>query len=156
VTIALQFNTPQGTFIFDQKALIKMLVYVAVVGVALIVGLAALVFGVLFFSHVVVSLFLEACTEADRSGWLMQVLFLWFVGQALYRAIRFVYRAARAFLAGYDPLLCDGGKHDAWIWVSGNTDPRSLDLQLHICAELERLTKGTIHEVASFPLSRGA
>jgi hypothetical protein len=98
VTIALQFNTPQGTFIFDQKALIKMLVYVAVVGVALLVGLAALIFGVLFFSHLVVSLFLEACAEADRSGWLMQVLLLWFVGQALYRASRFVYRAARAFL----------------------------------------------------------
>jgi hypothetical protein len=97
VAILVQIQNTEYTL--DQKAIVKLLLYGAVLTALAIIALAALVFVVSFAFHMVFSLLLTACVEADRAGWLTQTLLLLVVGFVLYRGFKFALRAARAFLA---------------------------------------------------------
>ncbi len=97
MAILVQIQNTQYTL--DQKAIMKLLLYVAVLTALVIIALAALVFVVSFFFHLAFSLLLQACIAADNAGVLTQVLLLLVVGFILYRAGKFAVRAVRAFLA---------------------------------------------------------
>jgi hypothetical protein len=96
--IFITLQTSNSGVTFDQKTLLKILIYVAVLVAVVIIALAALVFAVSFFFHLAFSLLLQACIAADHAGVLTQVLLLLVVGFLLYRAGNYGLRAARAFL----------------------------------------------------------
>jgi hypothetical protein len=91
--ISVQFG------IFDQKTLIKMVVYIAILVAGLIIGFAALALAVSFTVHLGLNLLFQAFAEVDHAGLLMQMLLLWFIWSVLRSGFKFVIRAVRSFRA---------------------------------------------------------
>jgi hypothetical protein len=78
-------------------------------------------------------------------------------GQAAQYHFEGSYGVSVLFLAGRDTITGRASmEHAARFWVSGNTHPRSLDLQQQICQKLEALTEGTVVKAVPLPLQKGA
>jgi hypothetical protein len=99
VAILVQIQTPSNIVEFDTKALIKVIVYAAMLAAGLILALALAVFVVSLLAHFVLVLLTWATTQADHSGLFTQGLLLLVVGSPLYRGGKCVLRWIRAFLS---------------------------------------------------------
>jgi hypothetical protein len=97
MAILISVQMPDSSVIFDQKALLKMLIVGAALVVCMIIGFLGLAWGILFAAHLALNLLFEAFVEADHAGLLMQSCLLFVVSSMLCRAGKLVARAVRSF-----------------------------------------------------------